>query len=70
MIELCSVSSPPELMCCRRSTGSCVQQLLSLHERLHRVDTNVRHVPVRRSILTVLSTAVATGEDTLETLLV
>ena len=51
-----------ELMCCRRSTGSCVQQLLSLHERLHLVDTNVRHVPVRRSILTALSTAVATGE--------
>lgn len=40
-----------------------MQQLVSLHERLHRVDTNVRHTTVRKNILTALSVAVATGEN-------
>ena len=43
------------------SAQSCVQHLLSLHEHLHHVDKQCRHVPLRKAVLNTVKAAVNTG---------
>jgi len=60
---LCWTSIP----CLVESTASkpaaqiCVRQLLSLHEHLHHVDKQCRHIALRRAALTAVKVAVSTG---------
>ena len=66
-IDLCAEhmsSHVAETTASKPAAQSCVQHLLSLHEHLHHVDKQCRHVPLRKAILNTVKVAVNTGIGT------
>ena len=61
VIKLYLVQSTPECIASKPAAQSCVRQLVSLHDFLHHVDRQGRHIPLRKAVVNAIKVAISTG---------